>query len=211
MNHFVFRAALRASAKVALGAAFAACGGVVGSTAAPSAAEAAAPDAASVDATPNAVSVDATPNAVSVDATPVDVSSPLDAPKQEAGACDAPSPSSVLPEGAHADAAAEIGQSTFDCCVAMLKVVLPDEGGLAFPDAAVGNPEVQACCATVIARLDYDMRQTITQPDASTAEQQDERTAAPVRWACCQVTPSEGPTCTPWGPPMPPEMPGEVA
>jgi hypothetical protein len=207
MNHFVFRAALRASAKVALGAAFAACGGVVGSTAAPSAAEAAAPDAASVDATPNAVSVDATPNAVSVDATPVDVSSPLDAPKQEAGACDAPSPSSVLPEGAHADAAAEIGQSTFDCCVAMLKVVLPDEGGLAFPDAAVGNPEVQACCATVIARLDYDK----FQPDASTIDQQDQQAAQPVSSACCQVTFAVGPTCTPWGPPMPPAMPGEVA
>jgi hypothetical protein len=117
----------------------------------------------------------------------------------------------VLPEGAHADAAAGIGASTFDCCVALLEAIPPNDGGFAFPDAAVGNPEVQACCATVIARLDYDLRETIGDPDASTASSQDEQKAAPVRWACCQVTPSEGPTCTPWGPPMPPEMPGEVA
>jgi hypothetical protein len=188
MNRLVFRAALRASAKVALGAAFAGCGGMVGSTAEHAAPEASAPEAASADA------------------ALFDVSA-----RAEAGACDPPSPSSVLPEGLHADAAAGIDESTFACCVGLLEAVPPNDGGFAFPDAAVGNPEVQACCATVIARLDYDMRQTITQPDASTAEQQDERTAAPVRWACCQVTPSEGPTCTPWGPPMPPEMPGEVA
>jgi len=192
MNRSVFRAALRASAKVALGAAFVGCGGAVTSTA-----EHAAPEATAADA-------------ASADATPVDVSSP-DAAQAEAAACDPPSPSSVLPEGLHADAAAGIGQSTFDCCVSMLEAVPPNDGGFEFPDAAVGNPEVQACCATVIARLDYDMRTTINQPDASTAGQQDEQTAAPVRWACCQVTPSEGPTCTPWGPPMPPEMPGEVA
>jgi hypothetical protein len=184
MNRLVFRAALRASAKVALGAAFAGCGGMVGSTA-----ERAAPEASA-----------------SADAALVDVSA-----RAEAGACNPPSPSSVLPEGLHADAAASIDESTFACCVGLLEAVPPNDGGFAFPDAAVGNPEVQACCATVIARLDYDMRETITQPDASTTEQQDERTAAPVRWACCQVTPSEGPTCTPWGPPMPPEMPGEVA
>ena len=162
MNPSVFRAALRASAKVALGAAVAGCGGMVGSTA-----EHAAPEAsAAVDA-----------------ATP-------DAAQAQARTCDPPS---------------------FDCCVSMLRAVPPNDGGFAFPDAAVGNPEVQACCATVIARLDYDMRETIGDPDASTTAQQDEQTAAPVRWACCQVTPSEGPTCTPWGPPMPPEMPGEVA
>jgi hypothetical protein len=183
MNQSVFRAALRASAKVALGAAVAGCGGMVGSTA-----EHAAPEAsATVDA------------------------AAADAAQTQARTCEPPSPSSVLPEGLHADAAAGIGESTFACCVSMLEAVPPNDGGLAFPDAAVGNPEVQACCATVIARLDYDMRATSDQPDASATEQQDEQTATPVRWACCQVTPSEGPTCTPWGPPMPPEMPGEVA
>jgi hypothetical protein len=184
MDRSVFRAALRASAKVALGAAFAGCGGMVGSTADHAAQEATASDAAVADA------------------TRVDVN---------AQTCDPPAPSSVLPEGLHADAAAGIGESTFACCVSLLEAVPPNDGGFEFPDAAIGNPEVQACCATVIARLDYDMRQTIAQPDASTTEQQDEQTAAPVRWACCQVTPSEGPTCTPWGPPMPPAMPGEVA
>ena len=162
MNRSVFRAALRASAKVALGAAFAGCGGMVGSTA-----EHAAPEAS----------------------TPVEAS-PLDAAQQKARACDPPS---------------------FDCCVALLEAVPLNDGGFAFPDAAVGNSEVHACCATVIARLDSDIRQTNDQPDAATAEQQNEQTAAPVRWACCQVTPTEGPTCTPWGPPMPPEMPREVA
>lgn len=184
MNRLVFRAALRASAKVALGVAFAGCGGVAASPAEHAAPEAAAP----------------------ADATPVDV-----AAQTEAGACDPPSPSSVLPEGDHADAAAAIRQSTFDCCVARLEAVPPDDGGLAFPDAAVGNPEVQACCATIIARLDYENRDTVSQPDAEAAFQQDEQTAAPVRWACCEAMPNEGPTCTPWGPPMPPAMPGEVA
>lgn len=170
MNRLVFRAALRASAKVAFGAVVAACGGVVGSTAA---------DAAFSDV-----------------------------PQADAEDCDPLSPSSVLPEGAHADAAAGITESTFDCCVALLSAVPPNDGGFAFPEAAVADPEVQACCATVIARLDYEVRQG---PDASAAAQKDERTATDVRWACCQVTPNEGPTCTPWGPPMPPAMPGEVA
>lgn len=166
MNRLVFRAALRASAKVALGAAFAGCGGMVGSTAQHAAPEASAPEA------------------VSADATPVDVTS-VDAARDEGQTCDPPS---------------------FECCVSLLEAVPPNDGGFAFPDAAVGNPEVQACCATVIARLDDDYH------DASAATaMQDEQTAAPVRWACCQVTPTEGPTCTPWGPPMPPEMPGEVA
>jgi len=162
MNRSVFRAALRASAKVALGAAFAGCGGMVGSTAEHAAPEASAP--------------------VEAYAT--------DAAQERARTCDPPS---------------------FDCCVASLEAVPPDDGGFEFPDAAVGNPEVQACCATVIARLDSDMRATIDQPDAAAVEQQDEQTAAPVRWACCEATHAEGPTCTPWGPPMPPEMPREVA
>ncbi len=189
MNRLVFRAALRASAKVALGAAVVGCGGVVGS-----AAERAPTEASVPDGTP-------------VDAAAFDVTSP----EGEAAACDPPSPSSVLPEGAHADAAAAIGEPTFDCCVERLEAVPPNDGGFAFPEASVSDPEVQACCATVIARLDYELRQTMGDPDAAAIEQQDEQKAAPVRWACCQVTPNEGPTCTPWGPPMPPAMPGEVA
>ena len=119
MNPSIFRAALRASAKAALGAAIAGCGGMVGSSAERAAPEASAPEAAAA-----------------ADATPVDVTSP-DAAQAEVGACD---------------------QQSFDCCVALLEAVPPNDGGFAFPDAAVGNPEVQACCATVIARLDYDYR-----------------------------------------------------
>ncbi len=191
MNRLVFRAALRVSVKVAFGAAVAACGGMVGSTA-----EHAQPEAA------------ASPQDASGDGAAVDVASSSDVAQAEAGSCDPLSPSSVLPEGAHADAAAGISESTFDCCVALLDAVPPNDGGFAFPEAAVADPEVQGCCATVIARLDYEIRQG---PDASAAAQADEQTAAQVRWACCQVTPNEGPTCTPWGPPMPPAMPSEVA
>jgi hypothetical protein len=194
MNRSVFRAALRASAKVALGAAVVGCGGVVGS-----AAEHAPQEASTSDTSP------VSDASQMMDAAASETGVPL-----EAGACDPPSPSSVLPEGAHADAAAAISASTFDCCVARLEAVPPDDAGF-FPDAAVGDPLVQDCCATIIARLDYELRQTIGDPDAAAAAQQDEQTAAPVRWQCCQVTPSEGPTCTPWGPPMPPAMPGEVA
>src|SRR5579883_1907500 len=102
MNRSVFRAALRASAKVALGAAVAGCGGMVGSTA-----EHAATEASTSDASPV------------TDATSVDAA---------AGACDPPSASSVLPEGLHADAAAGISASAFDCCVALLEAVPPDDG-----------------------------------------------------------------------------------
>jgi hypothetical protein len=203
MDRLVFRAALRVSAKVALGAAVAGCGGLVGSTAERAAPEAGAPEAAAVS--PEAAPEDA--------AAPVDVAL-ADGSQVKAGACDPSSPSSVLPEDTHADAAAGITESTFDCCLAVLEAVPPNEGGFEFPDAAFGNPEVQACCATVIARLDHDYRDSWALVDAAQAILQgDMRAAEPIVNACCQVElpAAYGPTCTPWGPPMPPQMPGEVA
>jgi hypothetical protein len=206
MNVLAFRAGLRASAKVALGLTAVGCGGVVGAAAdsgAASTADASVPRDASTlrEASPlpeAAASVDA---AGGVDAT----------------ACNAPPPSSLLPEGTNPDAAAGIDPATFDCCVASLEALVPADAGdiFEFPDAASPDPQLAACCAVVVVRLDRDY--TVAEngdPDAAEATlQQDQTTAAPVRWACCNVANHpDGPTCTPWGPPVPPEMPrGEVA
>jgi hypothetical protein len=194
MNSWAFRAALRASARIAFGVAAVGCGGMIGSSGEP-------PQAQHDD---GGGGVDAT--GVADASIAVDVATPL-----EASACNEPPASALLPEGLHVDAAAAITETTFDCCVAQLETVGPVEGGVEFPDAATGNPEVQACCAVVIARLDYEMTHPTSDPDASEAAiLLDEQTSAPVRWGCCSVTPAEGPTCTPWGPPMPPPMPSAM-
>jgi len=205
MNALAFRAGLRASAKVALGLVVIGCGGVVGD-AADSGAESLAD--ASVPRDAGKAETALAPEAA-IPAT--------DAGLSDALACNAPPPSSLLPEGSNLDAAAAIDTATFDCCAASLEALLPADAGtiFQFPDAAAPDPALAACCAVVVMRLDHDY--TVVEngdPDAAEATlQQDQTTAAPVRWACCNVAGHpEGPTCTPWGPPVPPDMPrGEVA
>jgi hypothetical protein len=193
MKSWAFRAALRASAKIAFGVAAVGCGGMVSSGAEPS-------QAPLDEAGRGADATDAVDASIAVDASPL-----------EAAACDPPPSSSLLPEGPHADASAAITETMFECCVAQLETIDPGDGGAGFRDAAAGDPGIQACCAVVIARLDYEQTHLVGDPDASAATfQRDQQTSAPVRWECCGATPSEGPTCTPWGPPMPPAM-SEVA
>jgi hypothetical protein len=195
MNPWAFRAALRASAKVAFGAALVGCGGMIGSEA-----ESSQP----IDAAPGRSDAS---RAVDANLPTDDASVAAEDARPGVAACDPPPASSLLPEGLHVDASAEITEATFDCCVNRLEAVPVGEAGADFRDAAAADPGLAACCAVVIARLDYEFTQTINDPDASQAVAQlDQQTSAPVRWACCGVTPSEGPTCTPWGPPMPPEM-----
>ena len=59
-------------------------------------------------------------------------------------------------------------------------------------------PEVEACCRTLIADWD-DARK-----DAPLGEWEH-------HWDCCEALNFDGPFCTPWGPPAPPAMRGEVS
>ena len=196
MNSWAFRAALRATARVALGVTAVGCGGSV----------AAGPDAA----------VDSPAGPTSEAATEQDAAAVTDAPvapdrASAALACNAPPASDLLPEALHVDAGAGIDQATFDCCVARIAAFGPPDAAVwinELPDAGPANADVTSCCAAIVTRLDYEERTMFgVAPDAS-AWVSDERAAAQVHWACCaEANEPEGPTCTPWGPPMPPAMP----
>jgi hypothetical protein len=199
MDARAFRAALRASAKVALGVA-AGCGGAIS-------AASDEPPVTTADASAGHDATDTVDAAVAADSGggALDVA--------VANACNAPPVSSLLPE--QVDGGAVITDSTFDCCASWLGTIGLNDSGFGFPDAAAADPSVLACCAVVVARLDGDWRNSWG-PDADAGQaalQRDQAIAAPVQWACCAETGHpDGPTCTPWGPPMPPAMPaGEVA
>jgi hypothetical protein len=203
MDALAFRAALRASAKVALGVA-AGCGGAI-STASDG------PPPTTADASVGHDATDAVEAAVAFDAAiafdsgvgPVDVS--------VANACNPPPASSLLPE--QLDAGVVITDSTFDCCASWLSTVAGVDSGVGFSDAAAADPDVTACCAVVVVRLDGDRGAWLADPDAGHAAlDRDFALAAPVRWSCCVETGFPGgPTCAPWGPPMPPAMPASAA
>ena len=192
MDTLVFRAALRAAAKVALSVAAVGCGGCGGI-------------ADSEGRVPSTADAGGDVGAMRDGATSPEAGS------RDALACNPPPESDLLPEGLHVDAGASLGGPIFDCCAAQLASLVSADGSVAFqlPDAAVADPEVTACCAVLIARLDYDQGSAASDPDASvTALQRDGKLAAPARWACCSALGHpDGPTCTPWGPPVPPAMP----
>lgn len=194
MEARAFRAALRASAKVALGVA-AGCGGAIS-------AASDGPPGATVDASAGRDAADA---AIAVDTGGgVDVA--------VTNACNPPPVASLLPE--QLDGGATISDTTFDCCASWLGTIGLSDSGIGFPDAAAADPGVMACCAVVVVRLDDDWHASWgADPDAGRAAlDRDQALAAPVQWTCCAETGHpEGPTCTPWGPPMPPEMPAAAA
>jgi hypothetical protein len=195
MDARAFRAALRASAKVALGLA-AGCGGAIS----------AASDGPPGETADASVGHDAQGPAVEASTT-VDAGLVVDV--AVANACNPPPASSLIPE--QIDGGATISDTTFDCCASWLGTVGLKDSGIGFPDAAAADPGVMACCAVVVARLDDDWRTSWgSDPDAGRAAlARDQALAAPVQWSCCVETGyPDGPTCTPWGPPMPPAMPG---
>jgi hypothetical protein len=222
MDAVVFRAALRASAKVALTATLSSCGGALQTTSGegPDALADATPvttgdEAAQGDAVAgdDAVAWDATVDAVFADAIPeASVFATT-----EGGACTPPPVASLFPEDQHPGV--RISDTLFDCCVAFLGSALRLDGGafqateagdLRITDAEANDPTFAGCCAVTVYRLDMDygvldsgVRDSITLQEAGIS------TYPTLEYGCCYTVPGvNGLTCTPWGPPMPPAMPG---
>jgi hypothetical protein len=191
MDYTVFRAALRASAKVAFTATIASCGGAIQS------AESREANDAAVDA--STVS-DPVADAALAPSPRDGTTSPT--------ACSPPSPASLAPE---AGGSVQVTDDTFQCCIALIAPELRTDAIVPrFDDAAASDPAIVGCCDAVIYRLDHDYS-----GDAGAADRAALADAglgySEYAGGCCPVVAyPEGPTCTPWGPPMPPAMP-EVA
>jgi hypothetical protein len=188
MDPTIFRAALRASAKVALTATLSSCGGTIHTT----------PQGGPPDATADAWLADAP---AAVDAFVV-----ADSPGP--GTCNPPPVSSLLPEPNHPGI--RIGDDLFDCCATTLGSALVADSGLLDPaDAAASDPRVLGCCAVAAYRLNADVG-----PDAGafygdmgTLMDAGVNVNSNFLDCCYALKDYQGPACTPWGPPMPPAMP----
>ncbi len=89
---------------------------------------------------------------------------------------------------------AAIDDTTFTCCRDVVLATLGDSGAWQLPDAAAADPQVLACCSAIIRHVDEN-------PADYTKAQ---ATLGP----CCTAAHyPNGVACTPWGPPVPPEMP----
>jgi hypothetical protein len=196
MDAMIFRAALRASAKVALGATISSCGGSIHAAAA----EGDAPDAVA-DASMDAVRGD---QPVLADAAAMrDV--------QVGSACNPPAASSLIPEPNHPDI--RIDDGLFDCCAATIASDFLVDGSPHVPlDAAAGDPRILGCCAVVVYRLNADQGDgaAVASDDSTLQKAGFTEVWGDVIPTCCIPLHDYYGVCTPWGPPMPPAMP-EVA
>ena len=202
MDRRVFAAALRASAKVAFAAALVGCGGTVAAQHGQGAEDAAEPtdDASSPTA----------------EASPIETPD-APGPGRDAGrgwdaeglACNAPPPSVLF----HTDAGSgAVGKETFDCCLGELAPLRATEAGPApeGADAAAADPATVACCGAVVFAADQDYAETNRGAVAMAELQELDDFGWAGRETCCRVLDwPGGATCTPWGPPTPPAMPGE--
>jgi hypothetical protein len=204
MDSVVFRAALRASAKVALTATLSSCGGAIQTG------NADAPDAV-VDASSTGDST-APSDAFAGDAFAADVvaETPVDV-VPDAGGCRPPPVDSLLPEPNHPGIA--ISDGLFDCCVTLLGAELRTDGQApALTDAQAHDPTFLGCCAVTLYRLDDEPLDAGTKDLTTVAEAGVPKYPTLYAGCCEPLAPVSGfsLTCTPWGPPMPPAMP-EVA
>ena len=93
---------------------------------------------------------------------------------------------------------ASVGDDTFACCRQRVDQAMSDASWPRLGDAAASDPGVVMCCNAVILHVeekpaDYAKASHEIQP-------------------CCQLLHSPiGVACTPWGPPVPPAMPEEIA
>jgi hypothetical protein len=93
-----------------------------------------------------------------------------------------------------------VTDATIACCVDVLDVRVLD-GSIWSDEEPASNDEL-SCCELVLDAVDASMI-----PDAPPFND------GPY-YACCSLTLGTGddhPACTPWGPPMPPEMPADLA
>jgi hypothetical protein len=103
----------------------------------------------------------------------------------------------------------DISQSTFDCCIDKVDGMLGDAASVPGADR-YWTPAIP-CCTAIITRLNDHMS-----ADANAAANDFD---GQVIVACCETLRDHGSlprledgafgeACTPWGPPVPPEMPG---
>jgi hypothetical protein len=197
MNALVFRAALRATARVAFTAAIVGCGGTVSEGNGD-----AAKSEAATGKEGSAMGTDAMPGK---DAGHVEDTAP---PGDSGLMCNAPLPSSLFDQDA---AESAVSDSMFNCCIAELEPLIGGDSGLGASDAEAADPNLVACCGVLVFAADNDHIEPIgkeaTAQLTSFANLGNDR-----RSTCCDVLKEpSGPTCTPWGPPMPPAIPGETA
>jgi hypothetical protein len=187
MDPRIFRAALRASARVALTATLASCGGLIRSTP-----EGDGPG----DASP-AIDANGAPLADVSQGDAVDLAAP---PR----VCDPPPPMALLPvaggSGLFPDAG--VSEALFDCCVGVLAAEVADAGPH-FSEPATNDPEVLGCCAVAVAELESSYRP----PGGSANVQAALQDAGLDIYTCCSALNFHGGyACAPWGPPMPPAV-----
>jgi hypothetical protein len=215
MDPLVFRAALRASARVAFTAALVGCGGTVisGGTA--------DPDHGTDMGTPTDEASTGPDVATNTEAgteagTSLEGGTGFEAGQvQEAAipgdsglACNAPPPSSLFHTGVPASS---VNASMFDCCMAELTPLIATDSGTDSADAAAADPNVAGCCGVVVFAVNHD-----TGPDASAQATAEVAAFDELGWGarslCCSLLkwPGGGTTCEAWGPPTPPAMPGEA-
>lgn len=122
---------------------------------------------------------DGGPKDAKVDALPTPDAAPLDA----ALACTAP-----------VELDASVDEPTFECCLGVVEEMTGDAGFTVVDAGAVAaDPSVDNCCKAIIAHV-----------DTTTA---DYSKASPTLPTCCGANDYPmGTACTPWGPPMPPEL-----
>ena len=176
MNRLIQKKALRNAAKVAFGSLVLGCGGTIS--------DGGTPDAAGSDAL--AKQDNQTP-----DVATLDVATIIDAPVSDAAlAC--------LGETGFD---ASVTPTEFQCCIALIEQDMGDAGWTT-DDAAVyppgaktveADPSSMNCCRAIIADVDQNTADYVT--------------ASPTLATCCSAAKGPmGPACTPWGPPMPPEL-----
>jgi hypothetical protein len=197
MDATIFRAALRASAKVALGATISSCGGSIHATAAGDAVPDASTDAGAGD------------EPVLTDARIEGAAVVQDA--EGVGTCNPPVASSLIPEQDHPGV--RIDDGLFDCCASTIgSDFFLDGGPQVTLDAAAADPRIMGCCAVVVYRLNADLGDgaAISVDDGTLQEAGLTGVWSDVITTCCIPLHDYFGVCTPWGPPMPPAMP-EVA
>jgi hypothetical protein len=201
MEPLVFRAALRATARVAFTAALVGCGGALtGNEPAQREDTGAGGDDADV-----ATNGDATPARESGSTH----ASREAAPPEDSGlACNAPPPNALFRTDA---AASTVTESMFECCMAEIAPFIATDGSQASPDAAAADPDAVACCGAVVFAVDHQIASAFDGGQDAGEVSAFDKLGSNGRWICCDVLEwPGGPTCSPWGPPTPPEMPGEV-
>ena len=192
MNASTRRFALRAAAKVALSASFAACGGMVGEPGTEN------PEPATTHGT-----IDAATTAEDGAGRSPDTGSARKDARAQAGDAVAeaevtfPEAGTVGCTGANQNVNAASSSAVFSCCASYLPTQLSD-AAFGFNPSSVA---VRACCGTVVGHLDQGS-------DSSTFEANYARVSSVLEACCEDLSPvPEGRACTPWGPPVPPEMP----